>query len=124
MPSTDIQATHSRAIDTQAIPDTLLTPVPRPMDTQSMDTKATRDTPLSPLSRAMDIRAPRYTLPTSVPVMPIPRTAIPTIALRRTGYRWPGMGLSLLAEFRPKIHPNPHYETCSVSVRVPSRLQS
>jgi hypothetical protein len=103
---TDLRATHSRVMGIQATRDTLLTQVPRPMDTQPpMDTKPTQDTPLSLVPRAMDIRARRDTFPTPVPVMPIPRRAIPTIALRRTGHRWPGMGLSLLAEFRPKIHP-------------------
>src|SRR5712672_3218443 len=57
---TDIRATRSRAMDTQATRDIPLTPVLRAMDTQvirvspvtpplrAMDTQATRDSPLTP----------------------------------------------------------------------------
>jgi hypothetical protein len=96
----DIRATRSRAMDTQATRDTPLTPVLRAMDTQ-----ATRDSPLTPVHRAMDTRAARHTLlPTPVPVMEIPSLATPAIALRGTGRLEPSTLSSLLAEFRPKLH--------------------
>src|ERR1700730_8978893 len=103
---TDIRATRSRAMDTQATRDIPLTPVLRAMDTQAtrdspltpplraMDTQATRDSPLPPPLRAMDTRAARPILPTPVPVTDIPWLAISAIAPRRTG-RLPS---SLLAE--------------------------
>src|ERR1700740_1731072 len=71
---TDIRASHSRAMGTQAIRDPPPTPVLRAMDTQvirvspAMDIRATRKGPLTPVSRALDIQATR-----ALPVMPVPR---------------------------------------------------
>jgi hypothetical protein len=102
--------------DTQATQGTLLTPDPRPMDRQAtrdipptlvlraMDYQATRASPLTRVHRAMDTRADRCTLPTPGPVMDTPWLAIPAIAPRRTGRLEPSTLLSLLAEFRPKLH--------------------
>ena len=61
IPVTVIQATRSRATDTQASRDTSPTPVLRVMDIRAtrspaMDIRATRDTPLTPVLRAMDTR--------------------------------------------------------------------
>src|ERR1700730_16948217 len=62
---TDIRAMRSRAMGTQATPDTPPTPVLRAMDTQviqvspAMDIRATRETPLTPVLRAMDTQATR-----------------------------------------------------------------
>src|SRR5229473_6468929 len=71
---TDIRATRSRAMDTQATRDIPLTPVLRAMDTQ-----ATRDSPLTPPLRAMDTRAARPILPTPIRDMDTPWLAIPAI---------------------------------------------
>ena len=71
---TGIRVTPSRAMETQAIRDTLPTAVFRAMDTQvirvspAMDIRATRKGPLTPVSRALDIPATR-----ALPVMPVPR---------------------------------------------------
>jgi hypothetical protein len=59
---TDIPATRSRAMGTQAPRDTSPTPVLRAMDIRAtrspaMDIRATRETPLTPLLRAMDTQA-------------------------------------------------------------------
>jgi hypothetical protein len=97
IPPTDIRAMRSRATDIRATRATLLTPVLRVIDTQ-----ATWDSPLTPVLRAMDTRAARYTLPTPVPVMNIPRLVIPPIALRRIGRLGPSTLSSLLAEFQPE----------------------
>ena len=110
IPATDIPATRSRAMGTQATPDIPLTPVLRAMDTQATrdsqltpprvtdrqttrDTlptpdprplrrQAARDSPLTPVVRAMDIRARRPILPTPVrvTVTKILSLAIPVIA--------------------------------------------
>jgi hypothetical protein len=109
IPDTDIPATRSRAVGTQATRDTPLTPVlramdtqvirvsplppdPRPMDTQvirvsplppdprPMGTQATRDNQLPPAHRTMDTRADRCTPP--IPVPDIPWLAIGAITLR------------------------------------------
>ena len=126
---TDIRATRSRAMDTQATRDIPLTPVLRAMDTQAtqdspptpprvtdrqairdfppipdprpLRRQATRDGQLTQVVRAMDIRARRPILPTPVPVTEIPSPVIPAIALWRTGRLGPSTRSSLLAEFRP-----------------------
>jgi hypothetical protein len=112
---TGIRATRSRAMDIRATRDTPLTPVLRATHTQAtrvapltpvlrgMDCRATRDTPPTPVPRPMDTRAARHTLP--VPVMDIPCLVIPETALRRTGRLGPSTLSSLLAELRPRIHP-------------------
>src|SRR5258707_15296164 len=69
IPLTDILATHSRAMDTQATRDTPPTPVIRAMDiratpSQAMAIRATRETPLTPLLRAMDTQATQDSPPT------------------------------------------------------------
>ena len=114
---TDLPATHSRATDIRATRDTPLTPVLRATHTQAtrvapltpvlrgMNCRATRDTPPTPVPRPMDTRAARHTLPVPVPVMDIPCLVIPETALRRTGRLGPSTLSSLLAELRPRIHP-------------------
>jgi hypothetical protein len=69
IPATDIQATRSRATDTQAPRDTSPTPVLRAMDIRAtrspaMDIRATRETPLTPVLRAMDTQATQDSPPT------------------------------------------------------------
>jgi hypothetical protein len=115
-PLTGLRATRSRAMDIQA---TRAGPLTRPL--RAMDTQATRDSPLTPPLRAMDTQATRDILPTPVPpmdiraarhILPIPVLVmeirwlvIPATALRRTGRLEPSTVSSLLAEFRPEIHP-------------------
>jgi len=81
----DIRATRSRAMDTQVI-------------------RGSPVTPPTPVLRAMDTRAARPILPTPVHVMDTPWLAIPAIALQGTGRLEPSTLSSLLAEFRPKLH--------------------
>ena len=116
---TGIRATRSRAMDIRATRDTPLTPVLRAPHTQAtrvapltpvlrgMNCRATRDTPPTPVPRPMDTRVARHTLPVPVPVpvMDIPCLVIPETALRRTGRLGPSTLSSLLAELRPRIHP-------------------
>src|SRR5580704_13083093 len=114
---TGIRATRSKAMDIRATRDTPLTPVLRATHTQAtrvapltpvlrgMNCRATRDTPPTPVPRPMDTRTARHTLPVSVPVMDIPCLVVPETALRRTGRLGPSTLSSLLAELRPRIHP-------------------
>jgi hypothetical protein len=69
IPVTVIQATRSRATDTQAPRDTSPTRVLRGMDIRAirspaMDIRATRETPLTPVLRAMDTQATQDSPPT------------------------------------------------------------
>ena len=96
----DSPPTPPRVTDRQAIRDTPPTTDPRPLRRQ-----AAQDSPLTPVLRAMVFRARRPILPTPVPVTEIPSPVIPAIALRRTGRLGPGTLSSLLAELRPRIHP-------------------
>src|SRR6266446_10548871 len=117
IPLTGIRATGSRAMDIRATRDTPLTPVPQVMDTQAtwdtpltpvlraMDTQATRNAPVTPVPRLLDTRTARPILPTPVPVTEIPWLAISATVLRRIGRLEPSTVSSLLAEFRPEIHP-------------------
>jgi hypothetical protein len=116
---TDIRVTGSRAMVTPDIRDTPLILLP-----QDMDTQATRGTPLILDPQAMDTqarrgiqairhldtKAARHTLPIQVPVIDTRCTAILAIEPPRTGCLGSSMPSSLLAEFRPKIHPHrrPH----------------
>jgi hypothetical protein len=61
LPLTDIRATRSRAIDTKATRDTLLTPVLR------AHIPATRDSPLTPVVPAMGTKSAHRILPIPVP---------------------------------------------------------
>src|SRR5271163_319378 len=106
---TVIRVTPSRAMDTLATGDIPPIPVLRAMGIQ-----ATRRSPVTPDPRPMDTRADRCTLPIPVPVMDIPWLATPAIALRGIGRLGPSTLSSLLAEFRPRIHPN--LRPCSLCV--------
>ena len=93
---TDIRATRSRAMDSQATQDSPLPSAPRPMDTEVI-----RVSPVTlriPVLRAMGTRAVRCILP--IPVPDIPWLAIPAVALRKSGLLGPSTLLSLLAEFQ------------------------
>ena len=73
IPVTVIQATRSRATDTQAPRDTPPTPVLRTMDIRAtrspaMDIRATRETPLTPVLRAMDTKATQDSPPSPLRV--------------------------------------------------------
>jgi hypothetical protein len=128
---TGIRLTHSRAMETEATPDSPPTPVLRAMDTQAtrhtpptpdprhMDRQAIRHTPLTPPLLDTDTRADRYTLP--IPMMDLPWLAIPETALLRIGRLEPNTAWSLLAELRPKIHPK--LRPCS-SCELPPQFDS
>ena len=103
IPVTVIQATRSRATDTQATRDTPPTPVLRAMDTQVIQVSPV--TPPIPVHRTMATRAARCTLPTPIPVMDTPWLAMRATASRRTSLLGPSTLSSLLAELRPRIHP-------------------
>jgi hypothetical protein len=95
---TDIPATRSRAMGTQATQDTPPTPVLRAMDTQVIQVSPV--TPPIPVHRAMATKAARCALPTPIPVMEPPWLVIPATALRRSGFLGPSTLSSLLAEFQ------------------------